>query len=446
MNKDSSLKKEIGLVIATALVTGNMMGSGIFMLPATLASKAGPGAIILAWLITGIGSILLALSFGRLGSAYPRSGGPYEYSKLAFGEFGGFMNAWLYWNGSWIGNAAVIVAVTTYTGAIFPQVAQNPLMALIYSSVVLWIFTFINILGVKKAGELQTVITIFEIILFLVFIVVAAINFDVKNITPLFPADYGMNTLTPAATATLWAFIGLETASITAGEIKNPERNVRLSTILGIAIAMVLYMAISFFAIGAVPREELANSSSPIVDIFSKFVGGNITKVIMIGAVVSILGTTVGWLLSTARVAFAAGQDKIFPAIFGKVHPKYNTPHVSLIVGSVLVNLLLIFNYSQSKTLLEAFKFIILLATLSFLPVYAFTAASDILLMFKKEKKVTARNFIKIALLPSIAFIYAIWTVYGSGAETVLYGFILLLLGVPFYVYMKIKNNFVENK
>jgi len=213
---------------------------------------------------------------------------------------------------------------------------------------------------------------------------------------------------------------------------------------LGILIAMVMYLAISFFAMGAVSREELANSSSPIVDIFAKFVGGNISKVIMVGAVVSILGTTIGWLLSTARVAYAAGQDKMFPQIFGKVHPKYNTPYASLIISSVLVNLLLIFNYSQSKTLLEAFKFIILLATLSFLPVYAFTAASDILLMFKKQTQVTLKNVIKIILLPTLAFIYSIWAVYGAGAEAVMYGFLLMLLGIPFYVYMKIKNNFEE--
>jgi amino acid transporter len=152
MEKNTHLKKELGLVIATALVVGNMMGSGIFMLPATLATKAGPGSTILAWLLTGIGSIFLALSFANLGSKIPKTGGPYEYSKLAFGDFMGFLNAWLYWNGSWIGNAAIITAVASYTGNLIPVVANNHLIAFLYTSGILWIFTIINIMGVKKAG------------------------------------------------------------------------------------------------------------------------------------------------------------------------------------------------------------------------------------------------------------------------------------------------------
>lgn len=441
MEKGANLKKDIGLIIATALVTGNMMGSGIFMLPATLASKAGPGSTMLAWLITGIGSIFLALSFGKLGSKIPKTGGPYEYSKLAFGDFMGFMNAWLYWNGSWIGNAAVIVAVTSYTGALFPAISDNHLYSFLFSSAVLWIFTIINIVGVRKAGEIQTIITIFELLLFLTFIIIAAFHFDINNLKPLFPEGKGIGTLNAAATSTLWAFVGLESASVTAGEIKNPERNVKLSTIFGICITMAMYMCISFVSMGAVPQEQLAQSKSPIVDIFSMFVGSGISKVIMIGAVLSILGTTIGWLLSTARVAFAAGEDGIFPAVFGKVHPRFKTPYISLIIGSVLVNLLLFMNYTESKSLLSAFNFIVLLATLSFLPVYAFTAAAEIILLVKRDRRFNAWRMIKSSIVPLLGFAYAVWTVYGSGAETVMYGFLLFLLGIPCYVYMKLKNS-----
>lgn len=439
MDKTQKLKKDIGLFIATALVTGNMMGSGIFMLPATLASKSGPGATILAWLVTGIGSILLALSFANLGSRIPKAGGPYEYSKLAFGDFIGFINAWLYWNGSWIGNAAVVIAVASYSSALFPILSQNHLAAFLYTSGILWIFTIINIIGVKKAGSTQTTITVFEVCLFLFFIIVSAVHFKSSNVMPLFPSGKGMNTLSAAATSTLWAFVGLETASITAEEIKNPERNVKLSTIFGILIAVVMYLAINLLAMGAMPQGQLAKSASPIADILKQFLGKNIANVIIVGSVVSVLGTTVGWLLSTARVAYAAGKDGLFPEIFSKVHPKYKTPHVSLIIGSVLVNLLLLMNYT--KSLVSAFNFIILLATLSFLPVYAFTAASEMMLLIKRNKNVSVLGFIKNSIIPLLGFAYAMWTIYGSGAETVMYGFIMLMCGIPFYIYMKYKNN-----
>lgn len=438
MEQNRKLKKELGLVIATALVAGNIMGSGIFMLPATLASKSGPGATILAWIITGLGSIFLALSFARLSKKIPKTGGPYEYSKLAFGDFMGFMNAWLYWNGSWIGNAAVIIAVSSYAGSLVPAIGNSHILSFLFASVILWIFTIINLLGVKVAGRVQTTITIFEIGLFLFFIIAAALHFKAGNLAPAFPSGKGIETLPVAATATLWAFIGFESSTIAAGEIKNPEKNVARSTIIGISIAVVMYLLINIFAMGAMPQAALAQSSAPIADILAQYFGNGITKVITVGVIISILGTTVGWLLSTARVAYAAGKDGMFPSFFAKVSPKSGTPYASLILGSALVNILLAMNYQ--KSMVSAFNFVILLATLSYLPVYAFTAAADMMLLVKREKNFNIFAFVKSAFVPLVGFVYACWTIYGSGAETVMYGFLLMLAGIPFYIYMSLKN------
>jgi basic amino acid/polyamine antiporter, APA family len=438
VNENSNLKKDIGIFIATALVAGNMMGSGIFMLPATLAAKSGPAPSLLAWLLTGIGSIFLALSFANLGSRIPKTGGPYEYSKLAFGDFMGFTNAWLYWNGSWIGNAAIIITVTSFTTILVPAIGNNHLLSFIYGSAILWFFTIVNILGVKKAGKIQTAITIFEVILFIFFIAIASMHFNISNIAPLFPKGKGIETIPTAAASTLWAFIGLESATIAAGEIKNPEKNIRRSTILGILIVAVIYLSVSFFAMGAMPQAALAKSSSPLTDIFAKFLGKGISNVIIAGAIVSVLGTTIGWLLSTARIAYAAGKDGVFPKVFAKVHPKYNTPYAALIISSVLANLLLLMNYT--KSLIAAFNFIILLATLSYLPVYASTAAAEIILLTKRSKNFNVFKFIKCSLIPLLGFAYSVWAIYGSGAETVMYGFLMILGGVPFYLYMKLKD------
>ena len=446
--KKPHLKKDIGLFIATALVTGNIMGSGIFMLPATLAKKSGPGATMLAWVLTAVGSIFLALSFAKLGSKIPKTGGPYEYSKSAFGDFTGFLSAWLYWNGSWIGNAAVIIAIASYAGMLFPILGTSHIAGLLFTSAILWMFTIINIVGVRLAGKIQTTITVFEILLFLFFIVAAGTHFHISNVMPLFPKGKGIGTMPIAATSTLWAFVGLESASITAGEIKNPEKNVKRSTILGIIIATVMYMGINIAAMGAESNIELAQSGAPIADILSKYFGSNVVTFVTIGAVVSILGTTIGWILSTARVAYAAGNDKIFPSVFSKVHPKYKTPYASLIIGSVLVNILLFMNYNKSFT--SAFSFVALLATLSFLPVYAMTAASEIMLISKRGEKFNLFTFIKNSIVPLLGFIYAVWAIYGSGAEIVMYGFLLILAGIPFYIYMSLKNkdkiNALRNK
>lgn len=435
--KEKQMKKEITLFMATMLVCGNMIGSGVFMLPATLAEVSGPISTIIAWILTTIGSILIALSFANLGSKYPSTGGAYQYTKEAFGEFAGFLSAWLYWNGSWIGNAAIIVALASYSSAIIPAL-NNPTVSIIFTSSILWIFTFLNIVGVKKAGKIQSFVTVFKIGFFALFIIVAFLNFDSSNILPLIPDGKGLNTIPLAATSTLWAFVGLESATVTAGEISNPEKNVKKSTIYGIMIASIIYILISVASMGAMSNNELALSSAPLTEILTNSLGSTIGKPLALSVVICILGTTIGWLLSTARVAYAAGEDGVFPKAFGKLSPKYGTPVNSLVIGSILVNILLIMNYQ--KSMVSAFTFITILATLTFLPVYLLTAAAEMMLLFKDERKLTLRVFIKKSFVPLLAFIYALWTIYGSGAETVMWGFILMLIGIPFYIYNYHKN------
>ena len=436
--ENKSLKKEISLFMATMLVCGNMIGSGVFMLPATLAQVSGPLPTIIAWIITTIGSILIAVSFANLGSKYPQTGGAYQYTKEAFGEFAGFLSAWLYWNGSWIGNSAIIVALASYTASIIPAL-HNPVISIIFTSSILWIFTIINIVGVKQAGKIQTFATVFKIVFFALFIIVAFLNFDTANIANLIPAGKGLDTVPLAATTTLWAFVGMESATVTAGEIKDPEKNVRKSTIYGLIIAAIIYILISVASMGAMSNEALAVSSAPLTDILTNILGTAIGRFLTVAVIICILGTTIGWLLSTARVSFAAGEDGVFPKFFGKISPKYNTPVNSLVIGSVLVNILLIMNYQ--KGMVSAFTFITILATLSFLPVYLLTVAAEMMLMFKKGEKFTFKIFIKKSIIPMIAFIYTLWTIYGSGAETVMWGFLLMLAGIPFYIYNYHKNH-----
>ena len=240
-------------------------------------------------------------------------------------------------------------------------------MSLIFSSFILWIFTFLNIAGVKKAGIIQAFITVFKILFFTLFIIVAFMNFDSSNIFPLFPEGKGVSSIPMAATSTLWAFVGLESSTITSGEIKNPEKNIKKSTIYGLLIAAAIYMAISISSMGAMSNINLQNSTAPLTEILTNALGNNIGKILTISVVICIIGTIIGWILSTARVSYAAGIDGVFPKFFGKVNEKTGTPVNSLIISSVLVNILLIFNYQ--KGMVDAFNFITILATLSYLPV-----------------------------------------------------------------------------
>jgi basic amino acid/polyamine antiporter, APA family len=438
------LKRELGLAAATAIVIGNTIGSGILMAPQGLAAASNPSATIIAWIITAIGSILLALSFAKLGAALPETGGPIVYTREAFGEFAAFLVALIYWIAIWVGDAAIITAATSYLSYFFPITGDNRLLAFSISSAILWIFTFINVRGVKGAGFVSLITTIFKILPLIVFAVIAAMHFDNSNFTTVSSNNnIGLSTLPAAVGITLWSFLGLESATIPAGEIKNPKRNIKLSTIYGTVITSVIYIVISVLAIGAMPQDKLAVSNAPLADIINTLTSGSWgSTLIALGAVISIVGAISGWILLSGRCAFAAAQDKMFPKIFTKIHPKNKTPYAAIIISSIGTNILLITTYID--TLTSAFNFILLLSTLAVLPVYTFTAAAEIMLLRKDSSKFNIFTFVKSSILALLAFAYSIYAIYGTGAQIVMYGFILILIGIPFYIFMKLQNNIKE--
>lgn len=437
--EDSGFKRELGLSAATAIVVGNMIGSGIFMAPQGLAAASNPITAMVAWFITSIGSILLALSFAKMSTSLPKTGGPIVYSTAAFGEFAGFLIAWTYWVGAWVGNAAIITGFMSYLTYFFPVFGENRLMAFLMSSLVLWAFTIINLRGVKGAGIVGIVTTVCKIVPLIIFAGIATMKFNGSNFGTVSSVEVStMSTLPAAVGITLWSFVGLESATVPAGEIKDPERNIKLSTIYGTIITAVIYVVISFLAIGAMPQVNLAESRAPLADIINYAIGGTWGgTLIAAGAIISTLGATSGWILTTARSSYAAAEDKFFPKFFANIHPKYKTPHTSLIIAGICANILLIMNYVG--TLTAAFNFMLLLATLAFLPAYSFTAAAEILLLRKQSPNFNVWNFIKNSFLALLAFAYSIYAIYGTGATVVMYGFLLMLVGIPFYVYMKLQ-------
>ncbi len=434
------LKRELGLAAATAIVVGNCIGSGIFTSAASLAAASNPKTSIIAWIITSVGSLLIALSFASLGTAMPRTGGPIVYTRAAFGDFAGFLIAWTYWIGAWVGNAAIITAFMLYFTYFVPG-ATTPILAFLITSGVLWFFTIINILGVKGAGIVSIITTVLKVGALIVFVILAAMHFNPAMLNTVSgKAVSGMSTLPAAISIALWAFVGIESATVPAGEIQNPKKNIRKSTIYGTLIAAFVYIIVSVVGMGVLDQATLADSKAPLADIINKATGGTWGgNFIALGAIVSTLGATSGWVLTTARSAYGASQDKLFPGFFGKIHPRFRTPVTSLIISGVAANVLLILNYVGSLN--TAFNFMLLLATLSFLPAYAFSAAADIVLLKKHSPDFNVFNFIKNSFFALLAFGYSIYAIYGTGERVVMYGFILMLCGIPIYLFMMIQNN-----
>jgi APA family basic amino acid/polyamine antiporter len=425
-------RRTIGLWTATALVLGNMIGSGVFLLPSSLAAAAGPISL-LGWVFTGAGAVLLALVFANLGRAFPAAGGPYAYAHRAFGDFVGFQTAWGYWIAVWAGNAAIAVAFVGYLGVLWPQVADDQLLGALAGVALVWLLTATNILGARQSGQVQVVTTVLKFVPLAVVAIVGLFFIDGGNYTPFAPHGSG-SAITAAATLTLWAFIGLESATVPADDVKDPRRTIPRATLIGTVAATAVYIVSTVAIMGIIPTGELARSTSPFADATAVIFGGGWDEVIAVVALISTAGALNGWILLQGQVPLAAARDGLFPRQFARLHGERQTPVFGLVVSSVLVSGLLLTNYS--KGLVGAFTFVILLATLTALVPYAYSAAAQVMLLVNEPEAFQGRRLARDAAIATLAFAYSTWAIAGAGEDIIAKGFVLLLAGIPIYLWL----------
>jgi APA family basic amino acid/polyamine antiporter len=434
----------LGLFMAVALVVGNMIGSGVFTLPSAMAGvnlTNGAGSL-LAWMFTGVGAVMLALVFANLGRAYPRTGGPYVYARRAFGDFIGFQTAWGYWIAAWAGNAAIAVAFVGYLAFFFPVLSETALYGALAGIGVIWLLTLVNVLGVRESGWVQAVTTVLKFVPLLAIGLIGIFFIEGGNYGSFAPNGLGMGDgllggVTAAATLTLWAFIGLESATVPAEEVANPERTVPRATVIGTVVTTLVYILATIAVMGVIPAATLQDSASPFAAAAAAIFGGSgyWDDAVALVALVSTFGALNGWILLQGRVPLAAARDGLFPKRFAKVSGRAGTPVFALVVSSLLVTGLMLMNYT--KSLVDQFTFILLLATLTTLIPYAYSAAAEMYLLVADRARFQGRRLAIDGGIALLAFAYSVWTIAGAGADIVFKGFMLLMLGIPVYLYMK---------
>lgn len=353
--------KKLGLWTLTALCAGNMIGSGIFLLPSSLAAIGSIG--LLSWLFTVAGAICLALTFSYISALVPKTGGPYAYAKAGFGHFIGFQTAYGYWIALWVGNAAIAIACASYLTVFFP-ILDNPLYSCLAAIALVWIFTFVNVLGVREAGIFQLITTILKLIPLLFVGIAGWWYFDPENITQYFniSGKSNLSAFAYGATLTLWAFIGVESASIPASSIENPEKLIPRATMLGVMIAAVVYIVSSCVIMGMIPAPTLQHSSSPFALAAGIIIGDYGRWLIAVGAVISCIGTLNGWVLLQGQVAMAAADDQLFPKIFARRN-RHQVPTYGMMITSVLISIILLLTIN--KSLVKHFELMILIAVVA---------------------------------------------------------------------------------
>ena len=418
----------LGFWMSVALVIGNTIGSGVFLLPASLAPY-GLNSLI-AWLFTALGSILLAIVFSRLSHAFPEAGGPYAYVHLAFGPLAAFLVAWGYWISIWVGNASIATAAVSALTPLLPSIARVPGASAAITLVLLWLLTFVNWLGVRASGWVQSVTTVLKM---MPLIAVAVLGLWAVR-TPDFAAASGVplsiGGVTAAATLTLWALLGFESATIPADKVADPRRTIPRVTMLGTVVTALLCTLACTTVILLVPRSVLAQSNAPFVDLANQVWGNGVGKLVAVFVAISALGALNGWILMQGELPSAMAKNGVFPKVFARESSR-GTPGFALCFGSVLVTLLILATYQNS--MVKIFTFMILLSTTACLVMYALCALALLRLQWTGSLTGARKGSAALATVGILAVLYSLWAIVGAGADAVGLGAVLLALGVPLY-------------
>jgi APA family basic amino acid/polyamine antiporter len=424
MSKDKHAR-QLGFWMALALVVGNIIGAGIFLLPSSLA-PLGQNAIY-GWLLTIAGCLCIAWVFAQLSAGI--AGGPYAYVREAGGETAAFAVMWSYWVSIWTAIPALAIAGISALSSVLPALGQ-PLVAPVAAIAAIWLFTLVNMRGARSAGDVQLVTTVLKILPLVAVILLAAILFGRGDAAArLAPLPVSPGSIAEAATLAVFAMVGLEAATLPVGKIRNPGRTVPLATLGGTALAGLLYLAAVAAILFLLPAAQAAASPAPFADAIAPALGPWAGKAMALFVAISALGCLNGWVLCSGEVPLALARDGVFPAWFART-TAIGTPVRGQIASSLIASLLVASNASRSLSGL--FTFIVLISTVATLVLYAACAGSALVLLARERLRGAATGLVAL-----FGLLFSLWAFWGAGAEASLWGLALVATGIPVYFVMR---------
>lgn len=417
----SGLKRSLSFFDVMNLVIGAIVGADIYIAAAFGAGFLGP-ASILAWIIAGLMAITIALCFAECSSIIPRVGGPYAYAKEAFGDFVGFLVGWALIIAEWSAIAVFPLAFVAYFAYFYPNMPQY-LQILIKVLFVLFLTT-INYIGVKEAGKANDILTILKITPILLFTIIGIAYFILKpallvsHFTPFLPL--GLGGLGSALILIFWAYVGFELVTVPSDEIIDAKRTIPLAIGLGMGIITLFYVITNFVVVGIVPWSDLSNATAPLALAGYVLLGAVGALILSLGALFSISGSDEAGVLTAARIPYAMAGDGLLPHIFARIHPKYETPYVALIVQNTVTLIAAIFGTISQLIILSVFTILFC---------YLITCIS----VFPLQKKIGGG--IKLPwIVPVLGVIICIFMITQTQITQIIMGGILILLGIPVYI------------
>lgn len=414
----TQLVRAVGLLSLTAIAINGMIGAGIFVLPATVAKLLGPLSP-LAYLISGVAIVLIVLCFAEVGSRFERAGGPYLYAREAFGSFIGFEVGWMFLLTRLTAFAAISNAFTAYLGYFWPLVGTG-IGRVLAISAALSVLTAINLFGVRYSAWFVNLLTVGKLLPLLLLATVGLFFLDGQHFSVSGLPEIG--ALRQASLVLIFAFGGFEFASVPTEEVLNPRRNLGVALIAAVTLTGTIYVLIQIVALGTVP--QLATASAPLASAAQRFLGVTGAAVVTAGAVLSTTGTNGAVVLVGSRILYAMADGGQLPSALARVHPRYRTPHVSVIVFALAAWALAMYsNFAQLAAVSAIARLLFYLSTCLAVPV------------LRRKMSDTSRQF-KVPgglFIPITAAVICLWLLSGSTKAQATVGGAALLLGAGIY-------------
>lgn len=432
-----------GLTTATALIVGSIIGVGIFNLPTSLA---GYGPITLVSLgLTTVGALALALLFAALSRRLPADGGPYAYARVAFGNGLGFANAWSYWITAWAGNAAIAVGWVLYVEE-FVNTGHNRLASVALVLVGLWIPAIINLTGVKNMGAVQVVTTVLKFAALAFMSTVGLFFIKSANYTPWnVSGESAIAAIGGGMAIALFSYLGVEVAAVAAGKVRDPDRNISLSTIFGTLATAVVYLLSLTAVFGILSNAVLSESTAPFSDAADAIFGGTWAgNVMALVVIISGFGALNGWTMICAEMPLAAANDGLFPQRFKGLSAK-GVPAFGIIASTALASIAMAINYIGSNGA-TVFTTLVLMTGITAAIPYAFSALAQIKWRLADHRALDAPHFVRDVVVAVVSLVFSVlfisYSRFTGESFWVYWGpFFLsagaLLLGIPVYLRMR---------
>lgn len=419
----------MGLTALIIMSASNMMGSGVFMLPASLAQI---GSIsVFGCLIAAIGILFIALCFSKITALLPGKGGAIGNIDLAFGPYIGLQTSLFYWLSSWIGNCALLITGVGYLAYFFP-ILHTPIYAALAAIAILWAFVLLGLQGAKIVGYAQIFTGLCMLTVILSVGIFGWSHFDKDRYLSIYnvSTQTDFRAMISAALLSIWGFLGIESASVSTGQVKNPKRNIPLATIIGLAIVTLCYLSSSSAIMGILPYDKLITSSSPFADTAQYMWGYHAGEIISALAIIACLGAMPGWQILQTEVPRAAAEKGLFPAFFADTN-RNGVPYKGLICTALLMSFVLFLTVSPD--LEKQFRTLILLAISASLFSYTFALMSlPVTMVMQKHPK--NRTFYLYLCLSLIGFSFAVIALLNAGMTPIFWGMALQIFTIPLFL------------